>query len=109
MSKEKLTIIEAAYETVRQRRVAGWARGAVPPELEWHPAPEAPDYEVRHGPQGVSDYFDQVLENAIAWEPRITGLHRLGPTPMLLRRKQPPKAGMASPVKSDSAKCGLRR
>ena len=78
MSEEKRKVIEAAYEAVRQRRVAEWAHGAVPPELEWHPAPESPDYEVRHGPQGVSEYFDQVLENAIVWEPRITGVTEAG-------------------------------
>ena len=79
MSRErKMKVIEAAYEAVRRRRVAQWAQATVPPELEWHPAPESPDYEVHRGPQGVAHYFDQVLENATVWEPRIIGTTQAG-------------------------------
>ena len=78
MSEKKLKVIEAAYEAVCQRRVAEWAHGALPPELEWHPVPESPDYEARRGPRGVSEYFDQILEEAIVWEPRITGVTQAG-------------------------------
>jgi ketosteroid isomerase-like protein len=74
MSRENVEVIEGAYQAVRGRRMSEWAHRLLPPEIEWHPVPQSPDFEVRRGPQGVSEYFDQVLENAVVWEPRITAV-----------------------------------
>ena len=72
MSQKAVKVIEAAYEGVR-RRESDWPHRVLPADIEWHPAPESPDYEVRHGPRGVAEYFDEALEDAIVWEPRIVG------------------------------------
>ena len=77
MSEEsgpRLDLIEGAFAAVRNRRFAEWADCRLPPDIEWHPAPEAPDFEVRHGPEAVARYFDVVVEDAEVWEPRIVGV-----------------------------------
>jgi ketosteroid isomerase-like protein len=78
MSREALKVIEGAYEAVRRRQVSEWAHRALPSKLEWHPPPQAPDYTVRHGPQGVAEYFEAVLEDAVVWEPRIARVTAAG-------------------------------
>jgi hypothetical protein len=54
MSRENVEVIEGAYQAVRGRRMSEWAHRLLPPEIEWHPVPQSPDFEVRRGPQGVS-------------------------------------------------------
>jgi ketosteroid isomerase-like protein len=74
MSDPRLDVIEGAYAAVRDRRFRDWAARTLPADLEWHPPPEAPDFEVRHGPGAIARYFDAVLEDAAVWEPRIIGV-----------------------------------
>ena len=73
-SDPRLDLIEGAFAAVRNRRFAEWADRRLPPDIEWHPAPEAPDFEVRHGPEAVARYFNAALEDAEVWEPRIVGV-----------------------------------
>ena len=77
MSRQAVEIIEAAYDAVR-RREADWPHRVLPADIEWHPAPQSPDYEVRYGPRAVSEYFDRVLEDAVLWEPRIASVTEVG-------------------------------
>lgn len=71
MSDARLELVKAAYAAVRDRRFAEWASRNLPAEIEWHPPPEAPDFEIRHGPSAVAEYFDRALEDAVVWDPRV--------------------------------------
>lgn len=74
MSPARLELIKGAYAAVRDRRFEEWASRNLPAEIEWHPFPESPDYEIRRGPSAVARYFDQVLEDAVVWHPRVVGV-----------------------------------
>jgi ketosteroid isomerase-like protein len=78
MSQARIELIKAAYAAVGDRRFEEWASRNLPAEIEWHPAPESPDYEIRRGPSAVAEYFDQVLENAVVWDPQVVGVIEQG-------------------------------